>query len=313
MATEVRLVPCPLLELCTDDTLLLIACFVATAEDLLRLALTCRRFAAVWIAAPSAGGGPALPAAEAAAVAAEAPAAEAWSLVEEAARRWLVARSQGCGWIVRRIPRPGLGSWLGVMHSLEELGDRCASCAGPLGLQCYRIHIDGYGCSDEHCVACFRSQRLFLLCIGDDAPSGYHGAAYSHRMIGCVSHTEGSEMDDDDGADLPGVSYFCHCHEGLGGAELRRELAGVVWSDLCQRLRDSGALGPTLLVPLTPAERALLSGVQKSEYERAERQDEETLELLDELCSGIEQRDHIIRVLAAHAATAVAAAAAALT
>ena len=36
-------------------------------------------------------------------------------------------------------------------------------------------------------------------------------------------------------------------------------------------------------------------------------------EELDELCSGIEQRDHIIRVLAAHAATAVAAAAAALT
>jgi hypothetical protein len=315
MATEVRLVPCPLLELCTDDTLLLIACCVATAEDLLRLALTCRRFAAVWIAAPSAGGGPALPAAEAAAAAAaaEAPAAEPWSLVEEAARRWLVTRSQGCGWIVRRIPHPpGLGSWLGVMHSLEELGDHCASCAGLLGLQCYRIHHDrGLGCADGLCVACFRSQRSFL-CVGDDAPRGYGAAAYSHRMIGCVSHTGGSEMDDDDGADLPGVFYFCDCHEGPGGAELRRELAGVVWSDLCQRLRDSGALAPALLVPLTPAERALLSDVQKSEYERAERRDEETLELLDELCSGIEQRDHIIRVLAAHAATAATAAAAAL-
>ena len=86
----------------------------------------------------------------------------------------------------------------------------------------------------------------------------------------------------------------------------------MVWSDLCQRLRDSGALAPALLVPLTPAERALLSDVQKSEYERAERRDEETLELLDELCSGIEQRDHIIRVLAAHAATAATASAAAL-
>ena len=50
--------PCPLLgDGVTDDTLLHIACFLTTAKDLLRLALTCRRFSIKCIALLSGGGG----------------------------------------------------------------------------------------------------------------------------------------------------------------------------------------------------------------------------------------------------------------
>ena len=50
--------PCPLLgDGVTDDTLLHIASFLATATDLLRLQLTNRRFSAKVIAAPSRGNG----------------------------------------------------------------------------------------------------------------------------------------------------------------------------------------------------------------------------------------------------------------
>ena len=71
--------PCPLLgDGVTDDTLLHIARFLPNVNDLLRLQLTCPRFAAKVIAAPSVIGGGDGPAA-----------AEMLSIPEEAARRWV--------------------------------------------------------------------------------------------------------------------------------------------------------------------------------------------------------------------------------
>ena len=102
---------CPLLgDGVTDDTLLHIASFLANPRDLLRLQLTCPRFAAKVIAAPSViggGGGADGPAA-----------AEMLSIPEEAARRWVAGCSeQERGW----VPRRELESWLGLMHEVEEL------------------------------------------------------------------------------------------------------------------------------------------------------------------------------------------------
>ena len=101
--------PCPLLgDGVTDDTLLHIACFLPTAKDLLRLALTNKRFGAKVIAAPSVIGGGDGPAA----------AAEMLSIPEEAARRWVAGCSeQERGWVPRRV----LESWLGLMHEVGVL------------------------------------------------------------------------------------------------------------------------------------------------------------------------------------------------
>ena len=78
--------PCPLLgDGITDDTLLHIARFLLTATDLLRLGLTCPRFA---------------------------------TIVEEAARLWVVGCSeQERGWVPQRWRR----SQLGRMHEVEVL------------------------------------------------------------------------------------------------------------------------------------------------------------------------------------------------
>jgi hypothetical protein len=80
--------PCPLLgDSITDDTLLHIARFLPTATDLLRLQLTCPRFAAKVFSSPSGGSG-----------AVTAP--ENLSLPEEAARRWVAGCSeQERGWV----------------------------------------------------------------------------------------------------------------------------------------------------------------------------------------------------------------------
>ena len=285
---------CPLLGLCTDEALLLhLLSYISTTKDLLRLALTCRCFAHKCIAAAPTPAGVA--------------GADTWSIVDEAARQWLVAESQGCGWTLQRTPSHGAASWLAVMHQTQEMSSwRCYLCGGPLGMQCYRMHCDhALGCADGLCAACFRTQRQFL-CVGEGAPRGF-GAAYSHRMIGCVSHTEGMEMDDDDsysaGRPLPNVFYFCRCHEGRRGPELRRKLADRSWSDLCQRLRDSGALAATL-VPLTPGQWETMTDSQKEERRRAEQRDEESSNLLAELTSEPNSqncRDHIISILVAHA------------
>lgn len=286
-AGQARAASCPLLELCTDDTLLLhLLSYITAVTDLLRLALTCRRFAVKCIADAGSGAG-------------AMGTLDAWSIVDEVARRWLVTKSEGCGWSVQRTPSHGAASWLAVMHQADEMASWCCSvCRGPLHMQCYRIRCDrGLGCEDGICAACFRSRRQFL-CVGEEAPDGF-GAAYSHRMIGCVSHTDGMELDDDDVASSVGVFYFCHCHEGSKGPALRRELAGLLKSDLCQRLRSSGALAPTL-VPLTPGQREAMTDPQKAEREQMEKRDEESRNLLAELTSN-NQLDHIVAVLVAHA------------
>ena len=93
----------------TDDTLLNIARFLPTARDLLCLGLTCPRFAAKIIAAPSViggGGG------------AAAAASEMLSLVEEEARLWVAGYSdRERGW----APRHELESWLSLMHKVGLL------------------------------------------------------------------------------------------------------------------------------------------------------------------------------------------------
>ena len=105
--------PCPLLGAgVTDDTLLHIFRFLADPEDLLRLQLTCPRFAAKVMKTPvgAAGGcdGPG-------------GAAEMLSIPTEAARLWVAACSeQEREW----VPRCGVESWLRLMHA-----DRWAGAA----------------------------------------------------------------------------------------------------------------------------------------------------------------------------------------
>jgi hypothetical protein len=101
---------CPLLgDGITDDTLLYIACFLSS-KDLVRLQLTCSRFAVkVTIPAILSSGGEA-------AVAAAAP--EMLSIPEEAARRWVARCSaQERGWVRWR----GHESWLWAMHEVVVL------------------------------------------------------------------------------------------------------------------------------------------------------------------------------------------------
>ena len=97
----------------TEHALLLrIATFLPSAKDMLRLGLTCSPFATKCIDAPPASNG----AAAAAVVAARPP--EVWSIVQEAARRWLEGCSdQERGW----VPRLGRESWLWLMREVETL------------------------------------------------------------------------------------------------------------------------------------------------------------------------------------------------
>ena len=97
---------------------------------------------------------------------------------------------------------------------------------------------------------------------GDEAPRGFGSGAYSHRLIGCDSHAEGTEMDDDEGAALPSVVYFCRCHEGPGEPELRQQMASLHFSDLRRRLRNPGALKP-VLVPLQLGDWEKMTGSQQ--------------------------------------------------
>ena len=99
-----------------DEAAAIIARAVASARDLLSLAIACRRFAVKCIAAPLAlshrtatsGGG----------TAAAAQHAELWSIAEEAARQWIASRTnQERGW----VPRRGRESWLGLMREVELL------------------------------------------------------------------------------------------------------------------------------------------------------------------------------------------------
>ena len=75
--------PCPLHgDGVTDNTLLHIVRFLTSSKDLIRLQLTCPRFAAKVIAAPSGEGG-----------GGAAPAPEMLCIPEEAARRWVAGCS----------------------------------------------------------------------------------------------------------------------------------------------------------------------------------------------------------------------------
>ena len=100
-----------------DEAALIIACALTDPRDLLRLALVCRRFFIKCIAAPSHRRGPA------ASDAAAAEATEMWSIIEEAARRWIAnCTDQERGW----VPRRGRESWLGLMWEVEVLRRRGA-------------------------------------------------------------------------------------------------------------------------------------------------------------------------------------------
>jgi hypothetical protein len=98
-----------------DEAALLIACALNDARDLLRLAAVCRRFFIKCIAAP---GPPPTPRTTAAGGAAAAEATEMWSIIQEAARRWIATcTDQEQGW----VPRRGRESWLGLMWEVESL------------------------------------------------------------------------------------------------------------------------------------------------------------------------------------------------
>ena len=98
----------------TDDNLVAyIASFLPAAEDLQRLGLTCKRFATKCIASsvPSA-------VAAAASTPVVAQQVELWSIVQEAARRWIVrCTEQESGW----VPRRNSESWLGLVREVELL------------------------------------------------------------------------------------------------------------------------------------------------------------------------------------------------
>ena len=83
-----------------------IACALASAKDLLALAIAVpRRFSNKCIAPPNRSG-------------AAAEATETWSIIEEAARQWIATcTDQEQGW----VPRRGRESWLGLMWEVESL------------------------------------------------------------------------------------------------------------------------------------------------------------------------------------------------
>jgi hypothetical protein len=131
---------CPLLgDGVTDDTLLHIACFLTDPRDLLRLQLTCPRFAnKVIAAAPSSSVGDG-----AAAAAAAAP--EMLSLADEAARRWVAGCSeQERGWVSWCEDE----SWLCLMHEVGVLrlplvfGRATESRPRVIGPECHTFRTD---------------------------------------------------------------------------------------------------------------------------------------------------------------------------
>jgi hypothetical protein len=93
-----------------DEAAIIIACALASAQDLLSLARACRRFAIKCIAAPAAH--------RSATTAAAAQQAEMWCIAEEVAHRWIAScTDQERGW----VPRRGRESWLGLMWEVEVL------------------------------------------------------------------------------------------------------------------------------------------------------------------------------------------------
>jgi hypothetical protein len=109
------------LDAATDDTLLAIATALPTPADLLRLALTCRTVAQRFYFTTTSYSSGAETAASGGAAAQQQ--ADTWSIIEEAARQWIVAcTDQEQGW----VPRHGRESWLGLMWEVEALRRRSA-------------------------------------------------------------------------------------------------------------------------------------------------------------------------------------------
>ena len=113
---------------CADDTLLAIASALDSAADLLCLAVTsqaaCQRlyFTTTSYSRRDCAGGTGLTETGSAVAAQQ---AETWSVVEEAARRWIAKRSyQERGW----VPRREMERFLGLMREIETL--RCAAMFG---------------------------------------------------------------------------------------------------------------------------------------------------------------------------------------
>jgi hypothetical protein len=101
-----------------DEAAIIIACALTSAQDLLSLAVACRRFAIKCIATP-----PHRTAAASGGAAAAAQQAEMWSIAEEAARRRIAScTDQERGW----VPRRERESWLGLMWEVESLRRRGA-------------------------------------------------------------------------------------------------------------------------------------------------------------------------------------------
>jgi hypothetical protein len=96
------------------EAALLIACALIDPRDLLALAIAVPpRFANKCITAP-----PPHRTAASGSAAAESQQAEMWSIIAEAARRWITScTSQEQGW----VPRRGRESWLGLMWEVESL------------------------------------------------------------------------------------------------------------------------------------------------------------------------------------------------
>jgi hypothetical protein len=95
------------------EAALLIACALIDPRDLLALAIAVPpRFANKCIATPPP------PRTASGSTAAESQQAEVWSIIQEAARRWIAScTEQEQGW----VPRRGWESWLGLMWEVESL------------------------------------------------------------------------------------------------------------------------------------------------------------------------------------------------
>jgi hypothetical protein len=92
-----------------DETALAIACHLENPLDMLRLGLACKRFSMKTVVATDSSVD--------AAVAGKHP--KSWSVVDEAARRWLAAQPEAER---ARVPRRvGVDSWLGLKHELMML------------------------------------------------------------------------------------------------------------------------------------------------------------------------------------------------
>lgn len=103
------------LDACTDEVLLHIACFISDANALLCFALTCSRLGARTVSSAICASDPSdsRPCCSEQSVA-----METWSLVDEAARRWLRGCSdEECG----QTPRRGRDTWMSLMNEVQRL------------------------------------------------------------------------------------------------------------------------------------------------------------------------------------------------